>query len=372
MEIASAPYLLLLKARELSSTRGTGILVALCVLFWIGAVPCQAQQKGQWVPGQYGLKAGMGEHPLKTQDPAEATGAAPAGTSKGNEEISTAAEAPQLDYAYRNYLKFYGDPNTRQNGPWRQTRLRTSDSAGWGRQTAANPDPNPASPASYTEGLHVNFTPYLWLSGTHGSVGVQGREASIHARFSDVLDYLNLGFMATTEVRLNRVIIPVDFMWIKLTDKKAVTVDQGTSTAKAEFKQTILTPGVGYRLIDGEKLKADGLVGIRYWHLNSSLTLQPSQVGSISSTANWVDVLGGGRIEAILTPKLSIQVFGTAGGGGANSDYGVGGLMGMRVAKKWTLLAGYRYMSVNYRPSSTFVYDIAMSGIVIGATWNIK
>ncbi|MEJ2010080.1 MAG: hypothetical protein P8Z30_18315, partial [Acidobacteriota bacterium] len=294
--------------------------------------------------------------PLKAAEPAEANEATLAGPLKGNEEISPAEETPQLDYAYRNYLKFYGDTNTRQDGLQGPTQpLRSFGGAGWAPQAGANPNNNPGSPAPSSDGWHVNFSPYLWLSGIHGTTGVQGREASIHASFGDVLSYLNLGFMGTTEVHYNRIVVPVDFMWIKLKDDKALPEELGPTSAKAEFKQTILTPSVGYRLIDGEKLKADGLVGIRYWHLSSSLNLQPSEFGSFSSTVNWVDVLGGGRIEAALTPKLSITVIGDAGGGQANSDYEVVGLIGMRVARKWTLLAGYRYMSVNYRPSSTFV-----------------
>jgi len=372
MSTASAQKSLFKRIWQLWGKRSARIFFALCVLLWSGAVPSLAQQKGQWVPGQFGLNAGIGVHPLKAQEPAEANEAILADALNGNEEILEAEEEPQLDSAYSNYLKFYGDTNTRQDGLWGQTRMLTSDGAGWAPQAGANPNGNPGSPVASSDGWHVDFTPYLWLSGIHGTTGVGGHEASIHAGFSDVLSYLNLGFMATTEVRYNRILVPVDFLWIKLTDKKAFPAEEGPTSAKAEFKQTILTPSVGYRLIDGEKLKADGLVGIRYWHLNSSFNLQPSEFGSFSGTANWVDVLGGGRIEAVLTPKLSITVIGDAGGGQANSDYEVVGLMGLRVAKKWTLLAGYRYMAVNYRPSSTFVFDTALSGIVIGATWNIK
>jgi hypothetical protein len=313
--------------------------------------------------------AGIGGYSLKAQQLAEANGATPAGTSA----IAPVEEAPQTDYAYNSYVKFYGASNTKDGSVGERPQpLDSLGTTGLKQQAAANPNGNPGSPAPSSDGWHVDFSPYLWLSGIHGTAGVQGREASIHASAGKVLSYFNLGFMGTTEVRYNRIVVPVDFMWIKLTDKKALPVGQGTTTAKAEFKQTVLTPSFGYRLIDGEKLKADGLVGMRYWHLNSSLTLQPSQFGGLSGTANWVDVLGGARIQAMLTPKLSIGVIGDAGGGGANSDYEVVGLIGMKVAKKWTLLAGYRYMSVNYRPSSTFVFDNILSGIVIGATWNIK
>ena len=218
----------------------------------------------------------------------------------------------------------------------------------------------------------MDFTPYLWFPGIHGSTAINGHEASVHVSPSDVISYLNLGFMGTAEFRYNRILAPVDLMWVKLTDERAVTGDQGPTSAKAEYKQTILTPTAGYRFIDNERLKVDGLFRIRYWHLNGSIVLQPSEYGSYSTTANWVDALGGARIEAMLTPKLSIGILGDAGGGMANSDYELIGLLGLRISKKWTLQAGYRYMAVNYRPSPTFVFDTAMPGIGIAVNWNIK
>jgi hypothetical protein len=36
------------------------------------------------------------------------------------------------------------------------------------------------------------------------------------------------------------------------------------------------------------------------------------------------------------------------------------------------LQAGYRYMSVNCRPQSTLVYNVAQSGLALGATINLK
>lgn len=125
--------------------------------------------------------------------------------------------------------------------------------------------------------------------------------------------------------------------------------------------------------MDAAKVKVDWRMGIRYWHLNSSFSLQPSTpTNGFSRTADWVDGVSGGRINALISRKLSVTIGGDAGGGTARSDYQVYGLLGFRLSKKWVLDAGYRYMSVNYRPQSTFVYDMTMSGLLLGATWNGK
>ncbi len=84
-------------------------------------------------------------------------------------------------------------------------------------QSTSSTDPRPGNPALSDEGWHVDIVPYIWFAGVHGIAGVLGHDASIHADFSEVLDDLNLGAMATVQAAYNRIVIPIDFMWIKLT-----------------------------------------------------------------------------------------------------------------------------------------------------------
>jgi len=244
-------------------------------------------------------------------------------------------------------------------------------------QTA--PDSSVTSPqpkeASTDAGLHIDLTPYLWFSGMHGTVGVRNQEASVHASFSDIFNYLNIGAMGALEVRYNRVIMPVDFIWMKLSDDKALPVGQQATSLKAKMTETLLTPQIGYRIADGKRVKVDALFGVRYWHLSTDLTLQRNQVlGTFSDSGNWVDAIAGGRITASLTPKAFLTIAGDAGGGSARSDYQVGGFLGYRISRKCVLQAGYRYLSVNYRPYSknNFVYDLNVPGLLVGATINLK
>src|SRR5262249_9845399 len=240
-------------------------------------------------------------------------------------------------------------------------------------QNGPNASAKPESPAPSDQGWHIDVTPYLWFAGVHGTAGVQGHDASVHADASDVLSNFNIGFMGVIEPRYNRVLFPADFMWIKLTDNRALPSDVGASSAKAEFKQTIFTPSIGYRIVDTDKIKVDWKMGIRYWHLDSSISLQPPTPNqSFSGSADWVDGISGGKIETVISRKLTVTIGGDAGGGTARSDYQVYGLLGFRVSKKLVLDAAYRYMSVNYRPQNTFVYDMTLSGLILGATWHAK
>jgi hypothetical protein len=232
----------------------------------------------------------------------------------------------------------------------------------------------PAAPVADDDKWHVGISPYLWFAGVHGTVGAKGRAASVHASFGDIFSKLNIGLMAATEFRRNRIVIPIDYMWMKLSDDLALPVNTpNAASIKVKVNQSILTPKVGYRVVNGEKLQVNGLVGIRYFYMGNSLTLQPTSVlGGISESANWVDVVGGANIRMALSPKAVVMILGDAGGGGANSDYQVAAMLGYKIKPKIFLQAGWRYMDVNYRPSSTFVYDCATSGIVLGATFNLK
>ncbi len=240
-------------------------------------------------------------------------------------------------------------------------------------QTKPTPVAKSESAPSSDDGWHAAITPYLYLAGVNGTVGALGHEASVHASADDVLSYVNIGAMGALELRHNRVVMPIDFMWIKFSDEKALTVEQGADSVKVKLNQTVFTPKIGYRVVDGKRFKADAVFGIRYWYLKNSLELQPVQVGNeFSDSAGWVDAVAGARFETALTPKIVMTILGDAGGGGARSDYQIAGLLGLRVSRKVILQAGYRYMSVNYRPQSSFVFDLNQSGAVLGVTINLK
>jgi opacity protein-like surface antigen len=234
--------------------------------------------------------------------------------------------------------------------------------------------PAPADPPdSPDQGFHLGITPYLWFSGIHGTVGALGHDASVHASASDVLSNFDIGFMILAEPSYNRIVFPVDYMWVRLSDSKGLPFDQGYYSAKVTVTDSILTPKIGYRLVDKPRFKADALWGIRFWHLTNSLTLQPvSPFGTLSASRGWVDAVSGAKFQIGLTKRAFVAIFGDAGGANAKYDYQVGGGLGFRIGERWALQAGYRYLAVDYGSRSSFLYNVAQSGVVIGATWTPK
>ncbi len=228
------------------------------------------------------------------------------------------------------------------------------------------PDTPSSSKAAASGGWHGTIAVYGWFAGAHGAVGVLGHDAGFHAPFSDLFHYLKGVIPVTVEADKGRFVMPVDFLWMKLGDDKGIPFNElGQTSVNIHITQSILTPKVGYRILDAEHFKIDALAGIRYWYLGQNLTVEPSGV-SRSRSANWVDGLGGARFTVPLSEKAAIIVSGDAGGGGANLDYQVLGLFTYKFTPKFGLGLGYRYLDVNYQGNHQFLYDTATDGALAG------
>jgi len=222
---------------------------------------------------------------------------------------------------------------------------------------------------------HIGFAPYLWFAGMHGYVGAFGFNAGVKASPGDLLSHADIGLMGTVEASKESWLIPVDFMWLALSDDKGLPENEpGIESITFRAGQFILTPKVGYKVIDRPKLKADITAGVRYWHLGERFHFNPVLYDGFTTSQNWVDYVGGGRIEMPLSPKASITVTGDAGKGGALQDYQIAGWLNYKIKKKLTLFGGWRYLDVDYRDNNNrhFLYNMTVSGFGLGAVFSFK
>jgi hypothetical protein len=221
------------------------------------------------------------------------------------------------------------------------------------------------------DGWRGQIAIYGWFPGIHGTVGVLGHDAGIHVPFSDVFHSLKGIIPIAVELDKRRLVIPVDFFWVKLGDDRGIPFNEfGQTSVNIHLTESILTPKIGYRLINAEHFKFDALAGIRYWYVGQNLTLEPVGIGR-SRSASWVDGLGGVRAILPLNEKASITVAGDAGAGGSNLDYQALGLLNYNFTRKWGASIGWRYLYVNYRPTDhLFIFNTAMTGAVAGFSYN--
>jgi hypothetical protein len=225
-------------------------------------------------------------------------------------------------------------------------------------------------------GWHLSLSPYLWFAGAHGTAGALGRDVSIHASPGDLLSHLDIGVTGAAEARYNRFLLAGDMIWVRISDSKALPFrGLGAVSANATVGQFVWTSNLGYRVIDHKKIKADASVGVRYWHLGQKLNFNPSILGlNINTSQNWADIVVGGRVQLPVGKKTVINLLGDVGGWNATAklDYQFAALLGYKICPKWTLLAGYRYLFVDYRPTNLSIYSMVTSGALLGFTYTFR
>lgn len=220
-----------------------------------------------------------------------------------------------------------------------------------------------------TSGWSFAVTPYAWLPGLQGNVGVGPLATTVSLNFSQVLRRLQFAAMGSGQVNYGPAFFSIDALYVGLGGVKTVAFRGDTGSFSLTAHQTILQPMVGYTL--GNRLWAvDLLAGIRYWHISADLTSnRPSGVSvERSGSREWADALGG--LRARWTPKsyVTVAAGGDLGAGGADDDWQAYGLLGANVWHDWTVSLAYRYLSVNYT-NDAFLYDASMMGFVVGATY---
>lgn len=228
------------------------------------------------------------------------------------------------------------------------------------------PDSASASKAATDDGWRFGISVYGWFPAVHGTVGVLGHDAGFHADFSDIFHTLKGIIPIAVEADKGRFVIPIDFLWMKLGQDNGIPFNElGQTSVNIHVTQSMLTPKLGYRILDAEHFKIDALAGIRYWYLGENLAVEPSGVNR-SRSANWVDGLGGARITVPFSEKASIIIAGDAGAGGANLDYQVIGLFNMKFTQHLGLGLGWRYLDIDYQGKDQFLYDSIINGPLAG------
>ena len=224
-------------------------------------------------------------------------------------------------------------------------------------------------------GWRVGISVYGWFPGVHGTVGALGYDAGLRVPFTDVFHTVQGMIPIAVEADKGRFLMPIDYLWLKLGVDTAIPVANplavGTDkSADSRFTQSILTPKVGFRLVNADHFKVDALAGARYWHVSLNNTFYPSG-SNISRSTQWVDGVGGARFIVPFGEKVSITAAGDAGAGGSDLDYQAVGLLNLNFNRTFGMAFGWRYLYEDYRPiMNQFVYNPTISGAIAGLNFN--
>jgi opacity protein-like surface antigen len=226
---------------------------------------------------------------------------------------------------------------------------------------------------------HGQITLYGWIPGIEGAQDFPDGEPVVDLDSASVLDFLDLAFFGTGEIRRDRVGLVFDIAYADLGQDGSArgTIVPGADPAIASVDTTLLmaTGVVAYRFFDESGGWADVYGGIRAFDVDVDLDLRVPALGfaaSPSASANWVDVLVGLRGHAPLGGRFSLTGLADVGG------FGIGSMSDLTWQAQATLdyaftervsgRLGYRYMSIDYDDADLGL-DIDLFGPLIGVTW---
>jgi hypothetical protein len=253
---------------------------------------------------------------------------------------------------------------------------------------------NPQTPKP--KDWEFSLVPYGWFTNISEDIVVNGRGASAHATFIDLLKHLDIAGMFHGEVLWKRKLgFFVDTIFAKLSIKQDVTLTRFRSI-NANVKTTMFIQEFGgsyrvgawpvgspyNRFVQRSKpsLTFDILAGGRYWHLKNEIDIKtpfgilPSET---DQSHNWFDFIVGGRARLEFYKKLFLEVTTDIGGFdlsfSSKFSWNILAVIGYELPwHRITPLIGYRALYDNYSTgsgSSRFDAKTWMYGPALGVAF---
>lgn len=224
--------------------------------------------------------------------------------------------------------------------------------------------------SSDADNVEVIFTPYLWMAGINGNIGIPRNddEVDVDRSFSDILGDLNFAFMGTLDVNYNRFIVHLDTIYLNL-DAKVDRVDSLIFTeGEVGAKLLITTGALGYRVVDRGPMFVDLYAGARLVSLDIDLSLEgPLQTREASVSPSNVSPLIGAKARLPLSNRWALALQGDIG---FDSDvkWELAGTVQYQLGKHWRAGVGYRHLSLHHDKEESEI-DIAFSGPLIAFSY---
>jgi len=220
------------------------------------------------------------------------------------------------------------------------------------------------------------LAPYAWLSGQNGTVatlpGLPPADVDVDF-YDDIWGNINLAGMLVGEARKGRYGLFMDIVYTDIEMEDPVPYGILYSAVDTQTKSWMVSIAGLYRLIERQNRFVDVIAGVRYWSVDTDLTLKAGLLPerSISNSEDWFDPLIGLKgMSALGNSKFFISGGLALGGFGAGSDFfwDANINLGYQWTKGFSTTVGYRYLDVDYEKDD-FLYDVAQDGLTLGLSW---
>ncbi|MGO9951147.1 MAG: hypothetical protein ACLPN1_02920 [Dissulfurispiraceae bacterium] len=240
---------------------------------------------------------------------------------------------------------------------------------------AAMPGSAVADDTPRKDGWQFEANVYMWGAAVGGKTA---NGDNIDVSFSDLVTKLDLGFMGGAGVRNGRWSLSTDVMYMKLKDQNNGEVTApgpiGVNVkvdATVDLQSWVITPAVGYSIVDTDRVRLDIIGGARYFFLKPTLDLgvaigplQPRSRTISASKGIW-DGIGGIRGMVKVYDKWYIPYYADIGtGDSALTWQGMGGV-GYKISKVVDVVAVYRYLYWKF-DKNPVLDKLDFSGPVVG------
>ncbi|MBW1860060.1 MAG: hypothetical protein JRI70_08310 [Deltaproteobacteria bacterium] len=210
------------------------------------------------------------------------------------------------------------------------------------------------------------IAPYVWLAGLEGKTatlpGFPPADIDVDF-FDDVLGNINGALMLVGEARKGCFGIVMDVAYTDIEFEES-TPGPFFSFIKSSTKTWIVSAAGLYRLVEQERAFLDAIGGIRYWSVDSELSLGAGLLRprKVSNKEDWVDpIIGLKGLTPIGESKFFVSGAFALGGFTVGSDlmWDVWANLGYQWTKGFSTTLGYRYLDVDYEKDG-FLYDVAV------------
>lgn len=232
----------------------------------------------------------------------------------------------------------------------------------------------PAPPSDDgASGWDGSISPYLWVAGTSGTIGIPKRdgEVTVDRSFADILANLKFAFMGNFDAHHKGFVILGDVIYLSV-GMQAQRVDSpGYLTGKVDASTFLATGALGYRAVDKGPLYLDVFAGGRVISLYSKIQLVgPLMTREAKQTATTVAPVVGARLHAPMSKSWALGIYGDAGGlvKGSDVKWQLIGDVEHSFSSRWSASLGYRYMSINH-DNNRFEFNIDLSGPFLAFTY---
>jgi hypothetical protein len=201
---------------------------------------------------------------------------------------------------------------------------------------------------------------------------VEGRSVPVDASFSDVVENLDFAATAAFEAHHGRWALGTDLMYMDLGDDGDIAVTEpDIDSFDVDASTFMVNPLVSYRLTRSGPVALHVSAGLRYWHIKNEITLAGAERElAFEGSQDWLDPIVGARLRAAFDEHWFGLALGDIGGFGAGSDltWQALGMLGYTFDSegRYSLLAGWRQLDVDYENDEGFLWDVGMGGPTIG------